>query len=137
DWPEPVKNGPTGNAVLNEILIPGEGWQLVGDGYKSTEGAAVNAKGEVFFNDQREGKTYKIGLDGQVALFNDDSKKANGQAFDPAGRLYSVSMKDPRVLRYETDGKVTVLADGIAGNDIVIAHNGNLYFTNPPADLSN
>jgi gluconolactonase len=137
DWPQPVKNGPTGNAMLNDILLPGEGWQLVGDGYKSTEGAAVNAKGEVFFNDQREGKTYKIGLDGRVALFNDDSKKANGQAFDPAGRLYSVSMKDPRVLRYDADGKVTVLAEGIAGNDIVIAHNGNLYFTNPPADLSN
>ncbi len=137
DWPQPVKNGPTGNAMLNDILLPGEGWQLVGDGYKSTEGAAVNAKGEVFFNDQREGKTYKIGLDGQVSLFNNDSKKANGQAFDPAGRLYSVSMKDPRVLRYEADGRVTVLAEGIAGNDIVIAHNGNLYFTNPPADLSN
>ncbi|HTQ30190.1 MAG TPA: SMP-30/gluconolactonase/LRE family protein, partial [Opitutaceae bacterium] len=137
DWPQPVKNGPTGNAMLNDILLPGEGWQLVGDSYKSTEGAAVNAKGEVFFNDQREGKTYKIGLDGQVALFNNDSKKANGQAFDPAGRLYSVSMKDPRVLRYEADGRVTVLAEGIAGNDIVIAHNGNLYFTNPPADLSN
>jgi sugar lactone lactonase YvrE len=83
------------------------------------------------------GKTYKIGLDGKVALFSDDSKKANGEAFGPDGRLYSVSMKDPRVLRYETDGAATVLAEGIAGNDIVVAHNGNVYLTNPPPDSSN
>ncbi len=138
DWPQTVKAvAPTKNALLAELLIPGEDWQLVGEGYKSTEGPAVNAKGEVFFNDVSASKTYRIGLDGQVALLNDDAKKSNGEAFDADGRLYSVSMRDPRVLRYEADGKVTVLAEDIAGNDVVVAHSGNLYFTNPPPDPSN
>ena len=30
-----------------------------------------------------------------------------------------------------------VIAEGFAGNDIVVAHNGNVYVTNPPAGNSN
>ena len=110
DWPKPVKAGQLPLERIAPLFLPGEDWQLVGEGYKATEGPAVNAKGEVFFNDMNDNKTFKVGLDGQVTLFNADSKKANGEAFDPQGRLLSVSMKDPRVLRYEADGKVTVLA---------------------------
>jgi sugar lactone lactonase YvrE len=136
-WPEPVKAGRLNDERMGRILIPGEGWQLVGEGYRGTEGTAVNARGEVFFNDVSASKTYKIGLDGKVSVVNEDSKRANGQAFDAQGRLYSVSMRDPRVLRYEPDGKVTVLAEELAGNDIVVARNGNVYLTNPPPDASN
>jgi len=136
-WPASVKAGLLPMERIAPLLLPGEDWQLVGEGYKAAEGPAVNAKGEVFFNDMRDNKTFKIGLDGNVVLFNPDAKQANGEAFDADGRLYSVSMRDPRVLRYETDGKVTVLAEGIAGNDIVVAHNGDVYLTNPPPDSSN
>lgn len=137
DWPKPVKAGALNDERLGKVLIPGEDWQLVGEGYRGTEGPAVNAKGEVFFNDVTASKTYKVGLDGHVTVVNEDAKKSNGEAFDALGRLYSVSMRDPRVLRYEGDGKVTVLAEDLAGNDIVVARNGNVYFTNPPPDSSN
>ena len=33
------------------MLIPGEEWELVGEGYKFTEGTAANAKGEMFYQD--------------------------------------------------------------------------------------
>ena len=45
---------------LKEILIPGENWKLVGEGYKFTEGPATNAKGEVFFNDVGSSMRYKV-----------------------------------------------------------------------------
>src|SRR5262249_42750283 len=50
DWPELPKAG-KGSSQMQEILIPGENWKLVGEGYKFTEGPATSAKGEVFFND--------------------------------------------------------------------------------------
>ncbi len=50
----------TKNQMLNDILIPGEEWQLVGEHYKFTEGAAVNATGEAFFQDIPNSKTYKV-----------------------------------------------------------------------------
>lgn len=42
DWPKPVQAG-GGSPQLKEILIPGEDWKLVAEGYKFTEGPAVNA----------------------------------------------------------------------------------------------
>ncbi len=137
EWPKPVKPGQTKNDTLNEILIPGEGWELVSQGYKFVEGPAVNTKGEVFFNDVTNSKTYKIGLDGRVNQFLADSKKGNGQAFGPDGRLYAVAMGEQKVIAYQADGTAKVIAEGFVGNDIVVAHNGNVYVTNPPADNAN
>ena len=137
DWPAPVKTGQTNNQTLKDIILPDEGWQLVGEGYKFTEGPAVNTKGELYFNDFNDSKTFKVGLDGKVSVFLPDSKKGNGQAFGPDGRLYAVASGDQTVVAYDASGKKTVIADGIAGNDIVVAHNGNIYVTNPPTGNSN
>ncbi len=129
DWPAPIKAG-AGSPNLRAILQPGEDWQLVAKGYKFTEGPAVNAKGEVFFNDIPDSKTYKIGLDGQVSVFLTDSKRANGQAFGPDGRLYAVT-GTRQVVAYNAEGKAEVVADGIAGNDLVVGHDGGVYVTHP------
>jgi gluconolactonase len=137
DWPKPVAGGPTKNATLNDLLIPGEGWQLVSEGYKFTEGPATDSQGEVFFNDVTTSKTYKIGLDNKVTQFVADSKRGNGQAFAPDGRLFAVSMGEQKVVAYDRDGKASVIAEGFVGNDIVVAYNGNAYVTNPPADNEN
>jgi sugar lactone lactonase YvrE/enterochelin esterase-like enzyme len=133
EWPAPVKSG-AGSPQLREILLPGEGWQLVADGYRFTEGPAVNARGEVFFNDVPASKTYKVGLDGKVSLFLDDSKKGDGQAFGPDGRLYAVAGGAKQILAYDAAGKSTAIADGFRGNDLVVRHDGGLYVTNPGWD---
>ncbi len=134
DWPKPVKAGSSKNTLLESILIPGSDWQLVSDGYKFTEGAAVNSKGEVFFNDIPASKTYKVALDGKVAEFKADSKKANGQHFGPDGRLYVVATGESNILASGADGKTSTIAEGIPGNDLVVAHNGNIYVTQPRAN---
>ena len=101
DWPAPVKAG-AGSPQLQEILIPGEGWTLVAEGYRFTEGPAANAQGEVFFNDIPNSKTYKIGLDGKVSPLLADTKQANGQAFGPDGRLYAAAGAD-EILAYDAE----------------------------------
>lgn len=132
DYPTPVKTGASKNATLHQILIPGEEWQLVAEGYKFVEGPATNSSGEVFFNDVPNSKTFKIALDGKVTVINPDSKRADGQAFGPDGRLYVVATKTQQILAYDTNGKASVVAKGFIGNDIVVASNGNAYVTNPP-----
>ncbi len=135
-WPEPVKRGVNKNAMMQAILIPGEDWQLVGEGYGFVEGPTVNAKGEVFFNDVRNAKTYKIDAHGKPQVFIENSRKGNGQAFSPDGRLI-VATGEKTIVAYDTEGRMTVLADNITGNDLVVAHSGNIYVTEPPASLSN
>jgi gluconolactonase len=130
DWPSPVKAG-RGSQQLREILMPGEDWVLVADGYRFTEGPAPNARGEVFFNDIPNGKAYKIGLDGKVSQFLADTKRANGQAIGPDGLLYAVATGAGQVLAYDAAGKPTMVAEGIRGNDIVVRHDGGIYVTHP------
>jgi sugar lactone lactonase YvrE len=131
NWPQPVKKGVLPAERIGPVLIPGEEWQLVGEGYRLTEGAAVNAQGEFFFTDIPANKVYRLDEAGKPVEWITDSKRANGQAFGPDGRLYAVASATKQILAYGPDLKPTVVADGISGNDLVVAHNGNVYVTNP------
>jgi len=132
DWPKPVAAGSSKNQFLSDLLLPGTGWELVGEGYTFTEGAAVNAKGEVFFQDVANSKTYKVALDGKVIPLPVDAKKASGTGFGPDGKRYTTGGGgNKQVLSYDANEKETVIADSIAGNDITVAKNGNMYITVP------
>jgi gluconolactonase len=131
-YPATPKAG-LGSPPLQEILIPGEDWKLVGEGYKFTEGPAVNTAGEVIFNDIPNSKTYKV-VDGKAVEWIADSQKSNGAAYGADGRLYMVSTGKEAILAWDKDGKSTVVAEGFKGNDLVALHNGNLYVTNPSPD---
>jgi sugar lactone lactonase YvrE/enterochelin esterase-like enzyme len=130
DWTTPIRAG-AGSPQLREILVPGEDWALVGEGYQFTEGPAVDGKGEVYFTDVRDSKSYKIGPDGKVGLFVAGTKGGNGQAFGPDGRLYMVAAAAEQVVAYDAGGMSTVIAEGFRGNDLVVRHDGSLYVTNP------
>jgi sugar lactone lactonase YvrE/enterochelin esterase-like enzyme len=131
DWPRPVTAGSSKNQYLSEILIPGENWELVGQGYKFTEGVGVNAAGEVFYQDIPNSKTYKVGLDGKVTTLAIDAKRASGTSFGPDGKRYVVAGATKQVLRYDANEIASVVADSISGNDLVVAGNGNVYVTSP------
>ncbi len=130
DWPALPKAG-LGSPQLKDILVPGADWQLVGEGYKFTEGPTANAAGEVFYNEGPSSTTYKVGPDGKPVVFLADSKKGDGQRFGPDGRLYSVAAATTQILAWDAAGKATVIADGFKGNDLVVANNGNIYVTEP------
>ncbi len=136
DWPQPVKAG-LGSPPLQQILIPGEEWRLVADGYTYTEGPAASPTGEVFFNDIPANKAYKIGLDGMVTLFSEATNGANGQAFSPDGKLLAVASGVNQIVAYNAEGKASMIADGFRGNDIAVRHDGSTYVTHPPVPGSN
>jgi gluconolactonase len=131
EWPKPVTKGNSKNQYLSDLLIPGEEWELVGEGYQFTEGIAANAKGEVFYQDVTAAKTYKVGQGGRPVMLNLDSKKASGTSFAADGKRYTVTQGTRQVLSYDEDEKSTVIADSIPGNDLVVARNGNIYITAP------
>jgi sugar lactone lactonase YvrE/enterochelin esterase-like enzyme len=136
DYPNPIKAGKTKNQYLSDILLENEGWELVGENYGFTEGIAVNAKGEVFFHDIPNSKTYKVTSEGKAELYIADSKKASGATFSVAGEMLTATggWSEPptkQVHRYKSADKYEVIADETPGNDITIAFNGNIYVTSP------
>lgn len=137
DWKAGIKVG-LGSPQVQELLLPNEDWQLVAEGYKFTEGPTENAQGEVFYNDVPNNKTYKVGLDGKVSVFLEDSKRGDGQRFGPDGRLVSVAGGTEQVLAYNAAGQSSVLSQKVTedgrdfrGNDLVVRHDGGIFMTNP------
>lgn len=136
DWPQPVKAGWSQNDTLTNLLIPGENWQLVAGSLGGSDGPAVNARGEVFFSEVRSNRIWKITTDGRSELFSTNPASVTGEAFGPDGRLYSVG-KDGKLNATDGGGNTVEIADGVHGNDLVVAHNGNVYVTDPPPGPSN
>lgn len=133
DWPQPVKAG-AGSDALQKILLPGEDWKLVAEGYRFLEGPASNSKGELFFNDVPTSKTYRLGADGKPEPFIEESGKGDGQAFGPDGRLYVAAGGENKIVAYRPDGSMEVIAEGFRGNDLVVRSDGRIYVTEPGWD---
>jgi sugar lactone lactonase YvrE len=131
DWPRPVAKGSSANQVLHDILASGEDWELVGEGYGFTEGTAADATGNVFFQDIPASATYEVKPGGHPVVISKEAKKASGTCFTTDGSRYEVATGSRQILRYEDGGKVSVIADNIAGNDLLVARNGNVYVTAP------
>jgi gluconolactonase len=76
--------------------------------------------------------------DGHVSVFRTPSNNSNGNTFDFEGRQISCEHLTRRVVRYELDGSVTILADSYQGkrlnspNDAVPHPDGSIWFTDPP-----
>jgi len=76
--------------------------------------------------------------DGSVKVFRMPSNNSNGNTFDFQGRQLSCEHLTRRVVRYEHDGSVTIIADSYQGkrlnspNDIVPHPDGSYWFTDPP-----
>ncbi|MDB5338914.1 MAG: Enterochelin esterase [Planctomycetaceae bacterium] len=127
-WPEPVKAGPSAPRA-QEILIPGEDWQLVAEGFKSTRGPACNATGEVFFVDTSNNRIHRIGLDGKVTEFVADAGQAHCVTVGPDGAVFTISEKSGKLMRYDAAGQGTVVMDDILGHSILARPDGGLYVT--------
>jgi len=135
DWPAPIKANPEGKSKQDvfQVLSPGDDWQLVSEGHRGTDGPAVNARGELFFSDPSNNKIHKVGLDGKVTLFAENTNGANGMMFGPDGRLYTGATRSKQIVAYDEAGAMTVIAENATVNDLAINVKGDIYYSDTAA----
>jgi gluconolactonase len=103
------------------------------------EGCCWNAAGRyvVWSDIPNNRQMRRLDEDGHVSVFRSPSNNVNGSTFDFEGRMVSCEHDTRRVVRFEHDGSVKVLADRWNGkplnapNDIVVHPDGAVWFTDP------
>ena len=117
---------------LTQVLLPGEGWEQVTDGYKFTEGPAVDRQGNVFFTDIPNNRIHRIDArSGKVTIFAKNTSRTNGLMFGADGLLYGCRNGDQQIVSYAANGSLTVIAENIASNDLAVTSDRQLFVTDP------
>ena len=103
------------------------------------EGTAWNGSGNylVWSDIPNNAQMRYLPEDGHVSVLRTNSNNSNGNTFDLNGRQLSCEHATRRVVRYELNGAITVLADKFEGkplnapNDLVVHPDGGVWFTDP------
>lgn len=134
--------------ALDALIAPGTKIEMLASGFNWSEGP-VWRDGGIVFSDVPENTVFgwkegdtaaKVVLKPSGSLSN-DGQGSNGLAVDAQGSLILCQHGERRVARLEKDGSFTSMADKYEGkrfnspNDLVIAKNGTIYFTDPPYGL--
>ena len=144
--------------ALDKLIDPSLQLQVLGKGYRWAEGPAWDPRhARLIFSDVPECRMHVWAAGRKVAAFMEPSSFAdpkstddkhvrrsgsNGLAYDAEGRLYVCDHGNRCVYRVDPDGQKTILASTYEGkrfnspNDLVIAANGDILFTDPPYGLS-
>jgi gluconolactonase len=113
-------------------------FERLAQGYRFTAGPAWSKElGYLIFSDTPSDRLLKWVPGNKIEVYRTDAHGPAGNAFDAQGRLYTCETRTRRVTRTEKNGKIEVVADAWEGkklnapSQIVVARNGNVYFTDP------
>ena len=129
---------------FNKYVVGNTSIEQVWTGALWAEGCAWNSGGRylVWSDIPNNRLLRRLDEDGHVSEFYKPSHNSNGNTFDFEGRLLSCQHDARRVIRFEHNGDVTVLADNYNGkklnspNDIVVHPDGGIWFTDPIYGIS-
>ena len=120
------------------LVKEGASFRKLAEGFKFTEGPALSPDGRIFFTDIPNERIHAYDpATGETGVFREESGKANGLFFTPAGALVACEGGSRRLTRTDHAGNLEVLAETFEGkrlnspNDVVPDGHGGFYFTDP------
>ncbi|MDR1603080.1 MAG: SMP-30/gluconolactonase/LRE family protein [Tannerella sp.] len=119
------------------IIAHGAQVEKLAEGFRFTEGPAVDMAGNVYFTDQPNNMILKWSVDDKLSTFGTNMGRANGLYFDREGNLLSCSDLDNEIWQIDMNGTHTVLVSDYDGkklngpNDLWVRPDGGIYFTDP------
>jgi gluconolactonase len=126
----------TTEGELSDILESNE-LTVVASGLTATEGPVWHPEGFLTFVDLRQDQLLRWSRAEGLQVMRAPNGEGNGCTLDCQGRMLMCESGMRRIIRRETDGSWTTLADHWAGkrlnrpNDIVCRSDGTIYFSDP------
>jgi gluconolactonase len=122
---------------LNAILANGSVPEKLSDGFLFTEGPSANKNGMIFFTDQPNNRIMTWNSKTGLSVFMQPCGRSNGLAFDKEGNLWACADEKNELWKISADKKVEKISGSFEGNvfngpnDLWIAPDGGIYFTDP------
>ncbi len=111
--------------------------EMAGTGFLFTEGPAVANDGRVYFTDQPNDKIHVWDEKKGISLYLEETKRSNGMYFNKKGQLFACADENNQLVYFDENKKINVVFQDFEGkhlnapNDLWIAPNGTIYFTDP------
>lgn len=138
--------------ALDSVIAPGTRIKRIATGFKFLEGPMWH-RNRLWFSDLVDNKMYAVSPGGKVEMLLDhagglDSFPAgsymgsNGMAADKDGSVLLIEQGARRIVKLKADKSRTPVLDKFEGkhlnspNDLVFAHDGSLWFTDPTYGLA-
>ncbi len=120
------------SSEANRFLVEDAGWEVVSEGHQWAEGLAATDDGTLYFTDVHASKLYRVTPKGEVQCVVEDTGRTNGIALGPDGRLYGAASGAQQIRAWDLDDfQMEVICEGTHSNDIVVRHDGTIYYTDP------
>jgi gluconolactonase len=122
---------------LSSILKPGTNPVKLSGDFLFTEGPAADKAGNVYFTDQPNDRIMIWSTKGVLSTFMQPSGRSNGLFFDSKWNLWSCADEKNEIWCISPDKKVEAVLNKYDGkllngpNDLWIAPDGGIYFTDP------
>lgn len=124
-------------AQQNSIIAENALLKKAGTGYTFTEGPAEAPDGKVYFTDQPNDKIYVWEEDAGISLWLEGTLRSNGMYFNQEGKLFTCADLYNQLGYFDENKQFHLIHERYAGkllngpNDVWVAPNGGIYFTDP------
>ena len=138
DAPAPAPQEPRPEGLAQD----GAQWELLTQGYIYTDSAVAIPGGEVLFAAPIQNMMYRIDVAGEVSPFDSDTQHTMGLVMGHDSLIYGCRNRGAQIVRYTADGERETLLQGEMSplknnpdapgefcNDVAVAANGNVWFT--------
>jgi len=130
-------------AHIPGVIAGGTRIQVVGEGFRGTEGPIGMPDGTLLFTETDESRITRLDGAGRTSTFLEQTNETNGLAFDARGRLIGVQRAPGKqgIAVLYPKGSEAVLASHSDGkpferpNDLTVDMKGGVYFTDPDPGL--
>ncbi|GAB3179033.1 SMP-30/gluconolactonase/LRE family protein [Telluribacter humicola] len=125
------------NTDDTSLIKSGATLQKLAGGFAFTEGPTSDKQGNVYFTDQPNNRIHKWSTDGQLSTYMEPAGRANGLFIDSKGDLWACADANTELWKIDKNKNVVVALKDYTGqkfngpNDLWVARNGNIYFTDP------
>lgn len=126
------------STIGQNLIVENAALELISDAFIFTEGPAANKNGDIYFTDQPNNRIHKWSTkDNTVSTFMENAGRSNGLYFDNDGSLLACADEKFELWQIDSLKNKTILISKFKNlklngpNDLWIAPNGGIYFTDP------